>query len=110
MPNHSINIRSQQGFDIVVDFTLSDGTVRNGEKISIKPFYKDEIETVTRLDKRGNVVLDREGNPATEEKTVQVFVSPSDDIQTFLQNYADALLAGIQAERAPKINLGAINP
>ncbi len=109
MPNHTITIKKQEGFDIIVDFVLSDGTVRNNEKISIKPFYKDEIESVPRLNKQGNPVLDRDGNPTTEEKTIQVFVEPSEDIQLFLRNYADALLAGLVAERPPAIDMSSFN-
>lgn len=104
MSTHSITIKKQEGFDLTVDFVLSDGTVRNGEKVSIKPYYVDETESAVRLDKRGNPVLDREGNQISEEKTVQTFIDPASDIQSFLQRYADALLSGIQAERAPQID------
>ena len=109
MSTHSITIKKQEGFDLTVDFVLSDGTIRNGEKVSIKPYYVDETESSIHLDKRGNPVLDREGNEISEEKTVQKFIDPSEDIQGFLQRYADALLSGIQVERAPQIDPALIN-
>lgn len=95
--------KSQSGFDLVVDFVFADDSVRT-EKISLRSYFTDEVESFEKTDKEGNPVLDEEGQPVIAYRTKQVWHNPADNLQEFLQAYALALEAGTEAEKPPTID------
>lgn len=93
---------SQEGFDLTVDFTLNDGTVRR-EVIAMKPFYFDVTEMVPSVDKNGVEVKDKKGKVLMEKQTKQAWTNPADNLKTFLNEYGAALERGIEIENAPQL-------
>lgn len=98
----TITPKSQNGFDLTVEFVLPDNSVR-AEKISMRPYFTDEVRIVGRVDKEGNPILDKRGQQVMEEVAVQVWHNPAENLEEFLQSYRTALEAGIEAEKPPAI-------
>ncbi len=94
--------RSQEGFDLVVDFTLNNGEVRT-ETVSIKPYYADGIQMAPALSKSGKPYLNKKGEVLMEAKKIQVWSNPADTLTEFLVRYGEALERGIEMTTAPAI-------
>jgi len=94
--------RSQEGFDLVVDFVLDNGDTRT-EKVSVKPYYSDGKEMVESVSRDGIVYRDKKGNPIMEARKIQVWSDPAADLTEFLTKYGEALERGLQVEQAPTI-------
>lgn len=104
----SIEIKSQQGHDLVVEFTLNNAKVET-HKISINPYYIDVEKFVQEMNDDGTPTVDKNGDAVMKRVITQEQCSPTTDVQAFLREWAEAYEEGLRQAAASPIDGNIIN-